>query len=125
MQPAASPLVNEVVKSKASRKVQAKKNPAATAEAAKSIAPNLKTKGTATAKSNIVAQHATKQDAIVVMLGSRDGATISDIMKSTGWQMQSVRGFLAGTVKKKLGLKLVSSKAHGEVRKYRIVLRGR
>ena len=41
-------------------------------------------------------------------------------MQATEWQQHSVRGFLAGTVKKKMGLALTSSKAEGEVRRYRI-----
>ena len=41
-------------------------------------------------------------------------------MEATGWQQHSVRGFLAGTVKKKLGFPLTSSKAEGELRRYRI-----
>ena len=44
-------------------------------------------------------------------------------MQATNWQQHSVRGFLAGTVKKKLGLELTSSKPDGEVRRYRIVTR--
>jgi hypothetical protein len=39
------------------------------------------------------------------------------------WQQHSVRGFLAGTVKKKLGFPLTTSKAAGDVRRYRIETR--
>ncbi len=44
-------------------------------------------------------------------------------MQATAWQRHSVRGFLAGTVKKKLGLELASSKANDEVGRYRVVVR--
>ena len=65
----------------------------------------------------------TKQQTCLDLLGRREGATIEDFEQATGWQKHSVRGFLAGTVKKKLGLTLTSSRAEGEVRRYRIVTR--
>jgi uncharacterized protein DUF3489 len=53
---------------------------------------------------------ATKMQACLELLASASGATVAELQKATGWQPHSVRGFLAGTVKKKLGLDLVSSK---------------
>lgn len=42
------------------------------------------------------------------------------MMQETNWQQHSVRGFLAGTVKRKLGFTLTSTKLEGDVRRYRI-----
>ncbi|MDQ8699230.1 DUF3489 domain-containing protein [Hyphomicrobium sp. LHD-15] len=66
----------------------------------------------------------TKQELVLSLLNRKEGASVEDIMKATSWQGHSVRGFFAGTVKKKLGFTLTSSRAEGEVRRYRIELRG-
>jgi Protein of unknown function (DUF3489) len=60
-----------------------------------------------------------KRDQIVTLLRQPKGATLDVLVKTTGWQKHSVRGFLAGTVRKKLKLPLISEKVDG-IRTYRI-----
>jgi len=61
----------------------------------------------------------TKQGRILAMLRAPSGVTIDAMMHATGWQQHSVRGFLAGVVRKKLGFNLVSAATEGG-RLYRI-----
>ena len=62
---------------------------------------------------------ATKHARIIAMLRAPVGTTIAAIMAATGWQQHSVRGFLAGVVRKKLGLNLFSEQTD-KYRVYRI-----
>jgi hypothetical protein len=69
--------------------------------------------------SNAESRPDTKHARIIVMLRAPAGATIAAIMTATDWQQHSVRGFLAGVVRKKLGLNLISEKGD-KGRVYRI-----
>jgi hypothetical protein len=62
----------------------------------------------------------TKQQVCLDLLGRPEGATIEELQAATGWRQHSVRGFLAGAVKKKLGLTLLSEKPDAGHRRYRI-----
>jgi hypothetical protein len=61
-----------------------------------------------------------KQAAVIAMLQSKEGVTIPAIVKVTGWQVHSVRGFLSGVVRGKLGMPLATDKGQDGVRRYRI-----
>jgi hypothetical protein len=54
------------------------------------------------------------------MLRAPDGATIEEIMAATGWQSHTVRGAMAGALKKKLGLEVTSEKVENRGRAYKL-----
>jgi hypothetical protein len=62
----------------------------------------------------------TKQALLIEMLHAPTGANIEEIMKATGWLSHTVRGAIAGALKKKLGLTVASEKIEGRGRVYRI-----
>ncbi|MGJ0533722.1 DUF3489 domain-containing protein [Methylocystis sp.] len=99
----------------ASKKRSAEPNAAARSK----VTPDVSTKPTLNTDETRV-ERVTKQERVLTLLGRTDGASIEEIMLATDWQQHSVRGFLAGTVKRKLGFPLTSSKTKEGTRRYRI-----
>ena len=62
---------------------------------------------------------ASKQNAVIAMMRRPEGASVDEVMAATGWQAHTVRGIVAGALKKKLGLLVISEKTE-RGRVYRI-----
>jgi hypothetical protein len=92
---------------------------AATRSTARKTAKPTSGKRSAPASSRSAAVSDTKHARIIAMLRTPAGATIASLVSATEWQQHSVRGFLAGVVRKKLGLNLVSEQTD-KGRVYRI-----
>lgn len=101
------PVARKRTKSRRSSQVAPNKRQAIAGRAAK------------TASATASARPDTKHAKIIAMLRAPAGATVTAMMTATGWQQHSVRGFLAGVIRKKLGLNLVSEKTEKD-RVYRI-----
>lgn len=65
-------------------------------------------------------RESSKQATVINMLKRAEGATVEQICQATGWQAHTVRGAMAGALKKKLGLDIQSTKDSGGDRVYRI-----
>ena len=61
-----------------------------------------------------------KTETILELLNRPGGATAKELMEATGWQPHSVRGFLSGTIGKKMGLSVASTKNEGGERTYSV-----
>jgi hypothetical protein len=95
------------------------KSKAASGSAARKTTKPAPRKRTAVASPRPAAGSDTKHARIIAMLRKPAGTTIAAILAATDWQQHSVRGFLAGVVRKKLGLNLVSEQTD-KGRVYRI-----
>lgn len=62
----------------------------------------------------------TKGETILALLHTKGGTTIAALMSATGWQAHSIRGYLSGTVAKRLGHTVRSVKADGQERRYHV-----
>jgi hypothetical protein len=65
-------------------------------------------------------RNGTKQEALIAMLRAEGGATINEIADALAWRPHTVRGAIAGALKKKLGLEVTSEKVEGRGRVYRL-----
>src|SRR5258708_5993059 len=71
-------------------------------------------------KSAVAARDGSKTAKVLDLLKRPDGVTLKELMKLTGWQAHSVRGFLSGTVGKKMGLAVTSTKGENGERTYSV-----
>ena len=94
-------------KSKPAKQTSPARKRAKTPKKAKRVAAPISRKGSKTAK-------------VLDLLKRPGGATLKDLIKATGWQPHSVRGFLSGTIGKKMGLSVVSIKDEGGERTYSV-----
>jgi len=107
-----------MAKTSSSRAVASKKLAAASATAKK---PKVLTaSGSAKAATASSAPHQSKTATCLDLLRRADGASLQELMAATSWQAHSVRGFLSGTVRKKMGLDLNLASEDGGPRRYRI-----
>ena len=74
----------------------------------------------ATVTSERKTRDGTKQAMMIELLKRPGGATLAEIVEATGWQALTVRGAMAGALKKKLGLTVTSEKDEGRGRVYRL-----
>jgi Protein of unknown function (DUF3489) len=107
----------------AGERTKPQRRPKATYKSIKAKAPKrqMRCKGSVRSRGRVnPAAVTTKQQVCLDLLSRPEGATVEELQAATGWQQHSVRGFLAGAVKKKLGLTLLSEKPEAGARRYRI-----
>lgn len=96
---------------KTARRATAKKKAATPRKGAKKAAKKLDA---------AIPKEFSKASIVVELLRQKGGATMTELTKKTGWQRHSVRGFLSGTVGKKMGLKVERSTNDAKESVYRI-----
>ena len=96
------------------RKRRARKRKPLTAKASKTKKASKRLTKPATAR------RGSKTAKVIALLEKSKGVTLAELMKATGWQAHSLRGFLSGTLTKKLGMKIESNKPADGARLYSI-----
>lgn len=99
------------------KKTAAKGKAKGRAQSAPKAAAARKAKGTATPAA-APAQAPSRKEQIMGLIGRKKGATLAEIMKATGWQAHSVRGFMSTSAK--AGAAIVSSKNDAGERTYQL-----
>jgi hypothetical protein len=67
------------------------------------------------------ARDGSKKAVVLEMMRRKEGATLAEIAQATGWQNHSIRGFISGTLGKRMQLTVESTKSDAGMRRYRIV----
>jgi hypothetical protein len=109
----------EAATARSTKRPQGRHRSSAKPKPATKAKPQSKPNSRATASP--AARPGTKQALLLDLLQRKQGATIAEAVKATGWQPHSVRGAISGTLKKKLGLAVDSTKVDRRGRVYRIV----
>jgi hypothetical protein len=112
---AAVPAIANAKPSRAHTRTRQGKSPSSPAHRAKRNAKPVER-----AKKALTSRSGSKTAKILALLKRPGGASLQQLQKATGWQAHSVRGFLSGALKKKMGLRIDSAKRDGGERTYRL-----
>ena len=121
--PGAAPAEEAKATRKATSSARKPRVAPAKGKSGKKAAPTKASKGAKAAKpakKEAGPREGSKTEKVLDLLKRPSGATLKELMRATGWQPHSVRGFLSGTVSKKLALTVASVKAENGERTYSI-----
>ena len=96
------------------QKISSHKTPVGKKQSNKKCVPATKSE-----KSRIPAK-STKQVQLITLLKQSSGVSLPDLIKATGWQAHSIRGYISGTLKKRLNLNIINNTDTDGLRRYRI-----